>query len=105
MILTEGEFFQSAAKCLGEHEVDEANFKGEPAAVRDEIFPADTGEADGIDKSGEKARETAKQLENGNALGALGISPHFDHVGCKSGSVHVLLQKREHLRESLANSL
>ena len=57
---TESEFLQCAAEGLGEHKVHEADLKGEPAAVRDEVLAADVVEADGVDESGEEAGETAK---------------------------------------------
>lgn len=79
---TEGKFFQGAAEGLGEQEVDEANFKAEPAAVGDEVLPAGALEADGVDKGGEEAGETAKELEHGDTAGTLGIRPDLDHVGC-----------------------
>ena len=57
---TESELLQGAAESLGEHKVHEADFKSEPAAVRDEVLPAGVEEADGVDESGEEAGETAK---------------------------------------------
>lgn len=79
---TESELLQGAAESLGEHKVHEADFKSEPAAVRDEVLPAGVEEADGVDESGEEAGETAKQLENSDAARAFGVRPNFDHVGC-----------------------
>ncbi len=78
---TKSQLLQGAAKGLGEHEVDEADLKGEPAAVRDEVLPAGALEADGVDKGGEEAGEAAEQLEDGDTAGALGVGPDFDHVG------------------------
>jgi hypothetical protein len=78
---TESELLQGAAKGLGKHKVHKADLEAEPAAVRDEIPPADVPETDGVDKGGEEAGETAEELEHGNAARALGIGPDLDHVG------------------------
>jgi len=78
--LTEGELLEGAAKGLGEEEVDEDDLEREPAAVRDEVSPADIVETDGVDKGGEEAGQAAKELEGGDSVGALGEGPHLNHV-------------------------
>jgi hypothetical protein len=84
---TEGKFFKGATVCLGEEEVDEDNFISEPAAVRDEVLPADVLEANRVDEGGEETSQTAEKLEDGDAAGAFSIWPNLDHVGCVMVSV------------------
>lgn len=78
----EGKLFERPTHSFREHKVDEADLECEPAAVRNEVLPANVLETDGVDKSGEEAGQTTKELENGNTTGALGIRPDFHHVGC-----------------------
>jgi hypothetical protein len=85
--LTERQFFQRAPSRFGEEEVDEDNLEGQPAAIADEISPRGILKSDGIDKGGKEACQSAKELEERNTAGSLGIWPDFDHVSCATLSV------------------
>lgn len=77
----EGKLFERTTHGLGEHEVHEDDLKCEPAAIRDEVLPANVLETDGVDEGCEETSQTTKQLEDGDTTRALGIGPHFHHVG------------------------
>lgn len=77
---------------LGEEEVDEDNFISEPAAVRDEVLPADVLEANGVDEGGKETSQAAEKLEDGDTARAFSVWPNFDHVGCGVVSVFDLEQ-------------
>ena len=81
---TERQLLQRPSRSLREHEVDENDFEGKPAAVRDQIPPAYIVEADGVHEGGEEGGETAEQLESGNSAGSLGVRPELNEVGCRS---------------------
>jgi hypothetical protein len=86
--LTEGQLFESSSIGLGEQEVDEANLKGQEAAVGDEVSPADVLETDGVDEGVEEAGKTAEKLEEGDTTRPLSVRPEFDKEGWNGASVN-----------------
>lgn len=88
----ERQFFEGTPKRLREHEIHKRDLKGQEAAVRDEVLPADVLETDGVDERVEETGKAAEELEPGNAAGALCVGPKLDEEGCGG------LLAKEHLK-------
>jgi hypothetical protein len=78
----EGELFERAAVGFGEHEIDEDNLKGEPAAVRNKPLPLHALQTDRVDKSRKEARRSRKELEDRYALCPVGEWKELDQERC-----------------------
>lgn len=78
MKLTECQLLQGPSCRFREHEPDKADFEGEPAAVRDEVLPADVADTDWIDEGREEAGAAAEKLENCNAAASFGVGEELD---------------------------
>jgi len=76
--LTECQLFQRPSRRLREHEPDKTDFEGEPAAVRDEVLPADVADTDWVDEGCEEAGAAAEKLENCYATASFGVGEELD---------------------------
>lgn len=81
MRLTKCQLLQRPSRGLREHEPDKADLEREPAAVRDEVFPADVADTDGVDEGREEAGATAEELEDCYAAASFGVGEEFDEEG------------------------
>lgn len=90
----EGEFFQCATIRLREHEIDEDVFKSQPGAISDEPSPGYVVQSNGVDEGGEKACAASEELEDGDALGALGEWEEFNEIGVSECVVADVVARR-----------
>lgn len=79
---TESQFFERATRRLRPQEPDENGLGGDPAAVDEQVLPADGLGADGIDVGAKELRSLAPELEDGDTAGTLCVREDLDKVGC-----------------------
>ena len=61
---------------------DKNNLERQPAAVSDQPLPCNVFQANRIHEGGKEASATTKELEDGDALSALGEREEFNEVRC-----------------------
>jgi len=71
--LTEGQFFQRSACSLGIHKVDECKLEDEPSCNDGQVFPANSGNGDGINVLCEETADLAPDLFDCDSAGSLSI--------------------------------
>jgi hypothetical protein len=76
--LTESQLLKGASVCLRVEEVDEGELEEDPATVDGEELPADGGQGNGVDISGEEAAELSENLLDSDTHGTLGVGEEFD---------------------------
>ena len=79
--LTESEFLEGAAACLGVEEEDNEEFKDDPATVDGKELPPDGIKGDRVDVCGEESSELAEDLLDTDTTASLSIGPELDQVG------------------------